>query len=98
MTNAISTQITVHKFAKPDCPPCRALGQTLAEYAEELAALGATVIEHDIAAEPHWIGEKHLASVPVLTFERNGIELGRIVGNVNPTEILETIEYVKEAK
>lgn len=92
------TQLIVRKFGKPGCRPCQVLGYTLAEYADEIAAKGATVIEHDIAEEPHWVGEKHLASVPVLTFERNGIEMGRIVGLVHIDELLETIEHAKEAR
>lgn len=92
------TQLTIRKFSKPGCGPCVALGGTLADYADEITALGATVVEHDIAEEPHWIGEKHLASVPVLTFERNGIEMGRIIGNVHIDEVLGAIKHAKEAR
>jgi hypothetical protein len=41
---------------------------------------------------------ERLTGVPVLKFYRNGVEMARLNGLVNPQEILDAIEHTKEAK
>lgn len=102
MNNANSTQIEIHKLSKPGCRPCQVIGYALAAEAEELAKLNAVVIEHDITEEPE-ILEKYskkqpITGVPVLIFERNGMEMTRLNGMVNIREVFDAIEFAKEAR
>jgi thioredoxin 1 len=56
---------------------------------------GATLVNIDIEEQPEVIDQYGLTSVPVLVFERNGVEVGRIVGLVGTEEIIEAIEFAK---
>jgi thioredoxin 1 len=85
--------ITIKKFSKPDCRPCAALANYIGEI--DLFNAGATLINIDITEQPEVINQYGLTSVPVLVMERNGVEVGRIVGLVGTEEIIEAIEFAK---
>lgn len=86
--------IEIIKLEKNGCMPCIALGYALNEAAEEIAELGATVTTINVSNTPEAIEEYGITSVPVLVFVRNGHEMGRITGNVNIEEVLETIDNI----
>jgi thioredoxin 1 len=88
--------ITIKKFSKPGCRPCAALANYIGEI--DLFNTGATLVNIDITEQPEVIDQYGLTSVPVLVFERNGVEVGRIVGLVGTEEIIEAIEFAKVAK
>jgi thioredoxin 1 len=88
--------ITIKKFSKPNCRPCQALANYFGEI--DLFNAGATLVNIDIEEQPEVIEQYGLTSVPVLIFERNGVEVGRIVGMVGTEEIIEAIEFAKVAK
>jgi thioredoxin 1 len=88
--------ITVKKFSKANCRPCQALANYIGDI--DLFNVGATLINVDITEHPEVIDQYGLTSVPVLVMERNGVEVGRIVGLVGTDEIIEAIEFAKVAK
>jgi thioredoxin 1 len=85
--------ITMKKFSKPNCRPCQALANYIGEV--DLFNAGTTLVTIDIEEHPEAIEQYGLTSVPVLVFERNGVEVGRIVGLVGTEEIIEAIEFAK---
>jgi thioredoxin 1 len=85
--------ITIKKFSKKDCRPCAALANYIGDI--DLFNAGATLVNIDIAEQPEVIDQYGLTSVPVLVMERNGVEVGRIVGLVGTEEIIEAIEFAK---
>ena len=101
MTNVNSTQnsgVTIRKISKPNCVPCQVIGYALTNNAEEIAELGATIVEHDITVEPDIIDKYNVQGVPVLLFERNGHVMARIDGMTSIDEIMDAIEHAKRAK
>ena len=88
--------ITIKKFSRPGCRPCAALANYLGDI--DLFVAGATLENIDITEQPEVIDKYNLNSVPVLVFERNGVEVGRIVGLAGTEEILEAIEHAKVVK
>ena len=92
------TQIIIRKLSKPGCRPCAAISHYIDGISEQLAEAGATVSEHDIAAEPELIDKYGLQGVPALVYERNGLEVARLNGLVSPQEILDTVKYAKEVR
>jgi thioredoxin 1 len=85
--------ITIKKFSKKDCRPCAALANYIGDI--DLFNASATLINVDIEEHPEAIEQYGLTSVPVLVMERNGVEVGRIVGLVGTEEIIEAIEFAK---
>lgn len=86
--------ITIKKYSKVNCRPCAALSNYLTEI--DLAALNADLIEVDIAnLSDEELEALNIASVPVLRFERNGVEVHRIVGLRPTEEIIDAIEHAK---
>ena len=92
------TQIIIRKLSKPGCTPCKAITNYIGIISEQLAEAGAVVSEHNIAVEPELIDKYGLQGVPVLVYERNGLEVARLNGLVSPQEILDTVEYAKEVR
>jgi thioredoxin 1 len=88
--------IKILKFSKPGCRPCAALANYIGDI--DLFNAGATLVNIDITEQPEVIDQYGLTSVPVLIMERNGVEVGRIVGLVGTEEIIEAIEFAKAAK
>ena len=85
--------ITIKKFSRKDCRPCKALANYLGDI--DLFNAGATLENIDIEEHPEVIDQYDLSSVPVMVFVRNGVEVGRIVGLVGTEEILDAIEHAK---
>jgi thioredoxin 1 len=90
--------IIIRKLSRPNCRPCAAIANYLEEIAPQLAEQGATVTEHDVMIERALLEKYEIQSVPVLVFERNGVEIARLNGLVGPDEILDTLQYAKEAR
>jgi thioredoxin 1 len=99
--------ITIKKFSKNGCRPCQALANFIGDI--DLFNAGATLENINISDEKIKIGDTEftseeivdkykLQSVPTLMFERNGVEVGRLVGLVGTEEIIEAIEFAKVAK
>jgi thioredoxin 1 len=96
--------ITIKKFSRNGCRPCQALANFIGDI--DLFNAGATLENINISDEKIKIGGKEftseeivenykLQSVPTLVLERNGVEVGRIVGLVGTEEIIEAIEFAK---
>jgi thioredoxin 1 len=85
--------ITIKKFSKPGCRPCAAIANYIGDI--DLFNAGATLVNIDITEQPEVIDQYGLTSVPVLVLERNGVEVGRIVGLVGTEEIIEAIAFAK---
>ena len=88
--------ITIKKFSKPGCRPCVALANYIGEI--DLFNEGATLENIDITEQPEVIDQYGLTSVPVLVMERSGVEVHRIVGLCSTDEIVEAIQFAKEAR
>lgn len=85
--------VTMKKFSKPNCRPCQALANYIGDI--DLFNAGATLENIDISEKPEVIDQYGLTSVPVLVFERNGVEVHRITGLRPTEEILDAIEFAK---
>jgi thioredoxin 1 len=88
--------ITIKKFSKPGCMPCKVLANYIGEL--DLFGLGATLENIDISEKPEVIDKYNLNSVPVLVFERSGVEVHRLIGLRPTEEIIDAIEHAKVAK
>lgn len=101
-TNPI--EITIRKLGKPGCRPCAILAYGIASITGKLMEEHATVIEHDIEAEPEILAKYNTkknpisGDNPVLIFERNGQEITRLNGLVSADEIVDAVDYAKEAR
>jgi thioredoxin-like negative regulator of GroEL len=85
--------IKIIKFSKPGCRPCVALANYIGDI--DLFNAGATLENIDITERPEVVDQYGLTSVPVLVFERSGVEVHRIVGLRPTEEIIDAIEYAK---
>jgi thioredoxin 1 len=85
--------ITIRKFSKPNCRPCTVLANYLTEI--NFAEHSAKLVNVDIADQPEAIDQYGLTSVPVLVFERSGVEVTRIIGLRPVEEIVSAIEHAK---
>jgi thioredoxin 1 len=88
--------ITIKKFSRPGCRPCTVLANYIGDI--DLFNAGATLENIDIEERPEVIDQYGLTSVPVLVFERSGVEVHRITGLRPTEEIIDAIEHAKVAK
>ena len=88
--------ITIKKLSRPGCRPCAALANYLMEI--DIASQDATLENIDITERPEVVDQYGLTSVPVLVFERNGVEINRLVGLRPVDEIIDAIQYAKDAR
>lgn len=100
MTQANPIEITIRKLSKPNCRPCAILAYGIASITDKLTEEHATVIEHDIVAEPEILAKydtkkNPISEPPVLIFERNGQEITRLNGLVSADEIVDAVDYAK---
>lgn len=95
MTQTNPIEITIRKLSKPNCRPCAILSYGISSITDKLTEEHATVIEHDIVAEPELIDKYGITGVPVLIFERNGQEITRLNGLVSADEIVDAVDYAK---
>ena len=91
-------EIVIRKLGKPGCRPCAILAYGIASITDKLTEENATVIEHDIVAEPELIDKYGITGVPVLVFERSGVEITRLNGLVSADEIVDAVDYAKEVR
>lgn len=98
MSNAKPIEIVIRKLSKPNCRPCAILAYGIASITDKLTEINATVIEHDIVAEPSLVDKYGITGVPTLIFERNGEEITRLNGLVSADEIVDAVDYAKEAR
>ncbi|SER88173.1 co-chaperone YbbN [Psychrobacillus sp. OK032] len=91
-------EITIRKLSKPGCRPCAVLSYAMADIGDQLTQANAVVSEHDITQEPELIAQYGITGVPVMIYERNGVEVARLSGMVSAEEILEAVEYAKEVR
>ena len=92
------TQIIIRKLSKPGCTPCAAISNYIGLISEELTKADATVTEHDITVQTALIDKYAISGVPVLVYERNGLEVARLNGLVSPQEILDAVQFAKEVR
>lgn len=95
MTQTNPIEITIRKLGRPGCRPCATLSYGIASITDKLTEEHATVIEHDIVAEPELIERYGITGVPTLIFERNGEEITRLNGLVSADEIVDAVDYAK---
>jgi thioredoxin 1 len=88
--------ISIKKFSRPGCRPCSVLANYLTEI--DFAKYDAELINVDIAEQPEAVDKYKLTSVPVLVFERNGLEITRMIGLHPADAVIDAIEYAKEAR
>jgi glutaredoxin len=84
--------ITIKKFSRNDCRPCKALANYLGDM--DLFGLGATLENIDIEEHPEVIEQYGLSSVPVLVIERSGVE----VTSYRTKTASDAIEHAKVAR
>jgi thioredoxin 1 len=89
--------ITIKKFSKPGCRPCAALANYIGDI-DLFNAAQRLRKRIDITEQPEVIEQYGLTSVPVLVFERSGVEVHRITGLRPTEEIIDAIEHAKVAK
>jgi thioredoxin 1 len=85
--------IVIKKFSKNGCIPCKVLANYIGEI--DLLAHDAELVEINIDNQPEAVDQYGLNSVPVLSFERNGVEIIRLTGLRPVEEIVEAIELAK---
>lgn len=89
--------ITIKKYFSQTCRPCKVLTYWLSEI--DLNQHGATIESIDVATlTDEQLAQLNISSVPTLVFERNGMEMARSIGLTPVDEIIDRIQYAKEAK
>lgn len=76
------------------CGPCRALGPTIEALAEEYDGRVA-VAKVDVDKAPGTASKWRIQSIPAIIAFRNGVEVGRVIGNV-PQKVRALIESLAE--
>lgn len=90
------SNVTIKKLVGNNCKYCAILGNYLSEI--DLESEGATLEEINVSDQPEVAEQYGIMNVPVLVFERNGIEISRSVGLVPVEQIVDSIQHAKEAK
>lgn len=83
--------LVIRKIRSTPCGGCDILHGIMFEIAGKIASLGATVVPHDISTEPEIQTQYDVMSVPVLVYEKDGVEVYRSVGVQPPEKIIEKI-------
>ena len=78
------------------CGPCRILGPTIEELADDLGD-AAVVGKVDVDAEPELAGRYGVQSIPSVLFLRDGKEVARSVGAVPKSVLLDHFEALRAA-
>lgn len=87
---SVQARITVLKFAREDCGPCRTLAGILAGVEDDLPD-GVEYIRIDADREPEKCREYGVRSVPAILFESNGEVLRHLSGVVTKEKFLRTL-------
>lgn len=89
--------ITIRKFEKPGCRPCKVLDVYLNEY--DFDALGVKLEKVDVTTlTDEELEALKLTSVPTLIFYRNGHEMARLVGLKSMDEFEDCLRQTKEGR
>jgi thiol:disulfide interchange protein len=89
--------ITIKKFEKPGCYPCRVLDTYLNEY--DFDSLGVTLEKVDVTTlTDEELAALKISSVPTLVFYRNGHEMARSVGLSAMEEFEDCLRQAKEGR
>ena len=75
------------------CGPCKTLGPTLQEVADEVE--GVTILKVDVDSNPELSTEYGVRSIPVVFSFKNGEKIDKFVGAKNKEDI---ISFIDEAK
>ena len=76
------------------CGPCRALGPTIEKLADEFAGKVA-VAKCDVDQANNAAAKFRIQSIPAIIALRNGVEVGRVVGNA-PAKVRDLIVSLAE--
>lgn len=92
--------ITIRKYAKADCTPCKIVAAYLRSESEFIAEQNIEVEEIDIMTDLTEAERQALpfTSVPVIEFYRNGVKMATSYGLSIPDEFRDCVEIAKEAK
>ena len=88
--------ITVIKFSRNGCRPCAILANYLSEV--NFAEHDAELVSINISEEPEAVEKYNLNSVPTLVFERNGLEVTRMIGLHPADAVIDAIQFAKEVR
>lgn len=89
--------ITIRKIRNTPCGGCDTLNFLMTQVAGEIQAMGASVVEHDISKEPGIVEQYNVGmSVPLMIFEKDGVEVKRTVGVIPPEGILGILKEIAE--
>lgn len=92
------TQINIVKLEQDNCMPCKALDFAIHANMDAIVDANATIETHNITQKPELIEKYDIKSTPTLIFFRNGVEMTRLNGKIPFLEILDAIEFSKEAR
>lgn len=90
--------LIIRKLGRPNCQPCNAMSNYLKLLKPQITELGAAYSEHDVMVERALLEKYEIQSVPVLIFERNGVEVARLNGLAAPEEIIDVLKHAKEVR
>jgi thioredoxin 1 len=90
--------IEIAKFSRPGCRPCAVITNYLDDLADHPALEGVVISEYNALNVPDLVEKYGLASVPVLIFSRNGIEITRITGMTDQETILDCVKMAREER
>lgn len=89
--------IVIKKFYSQTCQPCKVLTNWLTEI--DFDKHGALLESVDVAtSSDEELTQLNVSSVPTMIYYRNGIEMTRSVGLTPVEEVLDSLQYTKEAK
>lgn len=91
--------ITVKKLQKKDCPKCERLSDTIKEIEETVSFMVEVKFETiDILENPEAVEKYGILTLPVMIFERDGVEKLRLEGDKPMHEIMSAISFTKAAR
>lgn len=90
--------VKIKKFVKNGCRPCAVVSVILANMEIDAPIEETNIDELSEADFEATIAKYKLNSAPTLVFERNGIEMERIVGITSEDAIIDALETAKEAR
>ena len=85
--------LTVLKFSAQWCFPCKKLSPIYDNV--KATTIGVTFKEIDIDVEPDLAVQYKIMSVPTMVFEKDGLEVKRIVGLVKEADITKAISDMR---
>jgi len=75
------------------CGPCRVLGPTLQDVADELDNI--TIVKVNVDENPELSTEYGVRSIPVVFAIKNGEQVGKFVGAKNKTDVISFVENLE---